>query len=57
MDCKYCKGQFCMKCFRLEVHNCPGQEDKIKTDRENLSKDLTRRIDVLKCPSGLRGPT
>ena len=40
MDCKYCKGQFCMKCFRLEVHNCPGLEDKLKNDRENLSKKL-----------------
>ena len=40
MDCNYCNGQFCIKCFRLEVHNCPGQEEKIKKERENLIKKL-----------------
>jgi predicted nucleic acid binding AN1-type Zn finger protein len=40
MDCNYCNGQFCIKCFRLEVHDCPGQEEKIKKDRENLIKKL-----------------
>jgi predicted nucleic acid binding AN1-type Zn finger protein len=41
MDCKYCKGQFCMNCFRLEKHDCPGQEEKLKIEKENLIKKLT----------------
>ena len=40
MDCKYCSGQFCMKCFRLEFHNCKGQEEKLKIEKENLIKKL-----------------
>lgn len=40
MNCKYCKGQFCMNCFRLEKHDCPGQEEKLKIEKENLIKKL-----------------
>ena len=40
MNCKHCKGQFCMNCFRLEKHDCPGQEEKLKIEKENLIKKL-----------------
>jgi len=40
MDCKYCKGKFCMKCFRLEVHNCIGIEMKREEQRKELEKKL-----------------
>lgn len=40
MECKYCSGKFCMNCFRLEKHNCPGLEDKIREEREILVKKL-----------------
>ena len=39
MDCKYCEGQFCMKCFRLEVHDCQGVDiKKIKQSKELAEK-------------------
>ena len=40
MNCKYCGGDFCMKCFRLEKHDCTGQEEKMRKDRENLTKRM-----------------
>ena len=40
MTCKYCSGDFCISCLHLEKHKCPGIEDKIKMDREILSKKI-----------------
>ena len=36
MTCKYCNGEFCMKCFRLEQHNCIGIELKKKEQFKDL---------------------
>ena len=40
MDCKYCGGQFCMKCFRLEAHDCQGVEIKKQKQRKELEEKL-----------------
>ena len=40
MNCKYCGGDFCMKCFRLEVHNCIGIETKKEEQRKELKDKL-----------------
>jgi predicted nucleic acid binding AN1-type Zn finger protein len=41
MDCKYCEGQFCMKCFRLEVHDCQGADIKKLKQRKELEERLS----------------
>ena len=40
MDCKYCEGQFCMKCFRLEAHDCQGADIKKLKQRKELAEKL-----------------
>ena len=40
MNCKYCGGDFCIKCFRLEVHNCIGIETKKEEQRKELKDKL-----------------
>jgi len=40
MDCKYCNGQFCMKCFQLEKHNCIGIDTKKREQLKDLEKKL-----------------
>lgn len=40
-DCPYCPGKFCMKCMRLEKHNCPGIEAKKEKDLQALREKLT----------------
>jgi predicted nucleic acid binding AN1-type Zn finger protein len=40
MVCKYCNGEFCMKCFRLEQHNCIGVEMKKMEQLKDLEKKL-----------------
>ena len=40
MVCKYCNGEFCMKCFRLEQHICVGVELKNKEQLKDLEKKL-----------------
>ncbi len=40
-DCSYCSGKFCIKCMRLEKHNCIGMEIKKEKDRQSLKDKLT----------------
>lgn len=41
IECKYCKGNFCPKCIRLETHDCIGIEKRRKEDRKTLEENLT----------------
>ena len=50
MDCKNCGGQFCMRCFRLEVHNCIG----IETKREEQRKELEDKLAYEPTPKHLK---
>jgi len=50
MNCKYCGGGFCIKCFRLEVHNCIG----IETKKEEQRKELEDRLAYEPTPKHLK---
>jgi len=43
--CKYCEGEFCIKCLRLEKHECVGIEMKKVEQLKNLEKKLEFKPD------------
>ena len=42
LTCRECSGSFCCKCIQLEVHACPKLDERLKTEKENLSKKLVK---------------
>ena len=42
LTCPECKECFCTRCIQLEVHNCPGLTDKIKSSKELLAQKLVK---------------
>ena len=46
LKCTFCPGEFCMSCRHLDVHKCPGIEEKNKKDLEVLHGRL--KYSVLK---------
>ena len=42
LKCKECEGSFCFRCIQLEVHCCPKLDERVKTEKENLSKKLVK---------------
>ena len=51
MKCKYCPGQFCTKCLKLDAHKCPGEflkkEDEIFKLKKQLEYEPPRKLDVI----------
>lgn len=42
LKCKECKEMFCARCIQLEVHCCPGLDERTKIEKENLAKKLVK---------------
>lgn len=43
--CKYCSGEFCIKCLKLEKHKCKGIEIKKIEQLKDLEKKLEYKPD------------
>ena len=44
LKCNYCPGSYCVKCLKLEVHNCEGKDIKEQKNLNILNKSLTVNI-------------
>ncbi len=44
LKCNYCPGLYCIKCLKLDSHNCEGIDIKNKKDLNILSNKLTVNI-------------
>ncbi|AUT19000.1 hypothetical protein DSLPV1_029 [Dishui lake phycodnavirus 1] len=43
-ECKLCEEEYCYLCRLPETHECAGLEEKIRKDREELSKSLPKCV-------------
>jgi predicted nucleic acid binding AN1-type Zn finger protein len=44
LKCSFCPGEFCVRCRYMEVHKCPGIEEKKKKDLEVLQGRLKYEV-------------
>lgn len=44
LKCNECNGMFCPSCIQLEIHKCSFLDNKIKTEREILEKNLVKVV-------------
>jgi len=44
LKCRECYGNYCAGCIQLEVHNCSKMDERIKIEKDNLSKKLVKVV-------------
>ena len=43
-ECKLCQEEYCSYCRLPETHSCTGLDEKIKKDRDELTKSLPKCV-------------